>query len=66
MLEDEHRQLQYMLDIIQQEGLLSVVKLMCDWMKCNTGVITTCAQVIEYIQNYSQRSIRHHYQQSYS
>lgn len=42
--EDEHRQLQYMLDIIQQEGLLSVVKLMCDWMKCNTGVITTCAQ----------------------
>jgi len=47
-----------MLDIIQQEGLLSVVKVMCDWMKCNTGVITTCAQVIEYLQNYTQRSIR--------
>ncbi|XP_076101619.1 nonsense-mediated mRNA decay factor SMG5-like isoform X1 [Mytilus galloprovincialis] len=42
--EDEHRQLQYTLDIIQQEGLLPVVKVMSDWMRCNTGVISTCAQ----------------------
>lgn len=49
--EDEHRQLQYTLDVLQQEGLLSVVKVMCDWMKCNTGVISTCAQSSQSLWN---------------
>ncbi|KAK3097945.1 hypothetical protein FSP39_014736 [Pinctada imbricata] len=42
--ETEHRFLQNTLDAVQSEGLLAIVKVMCDWMKCNTGVIMTCAQ----------------------
>ena len=30
-------------DVIQGEGLMPVVKVMCDWMKCNSEVIMTCA-----------------------
>ncbi|KAJ8304270.1 hypothetical protein KUTeg_017853 [Tegillarca granosa] len=42
--EIEHHQLQNTLEVLQNEGLLPVVKVICDWMMCNTGVITTCAQ----------------------
>lgn len=31
-------------EVIQGEGLMPVVKVMCDWMKCNSEVIMTCAQ----------------------
>ncbi|XP_048734468.1 nonsense-mediated mRNA decay factor SMG5-like isoform X2 [Ostrea edulis] len=40
----EHRQLQNLIDVLQTEGLLPVVKVGCDWMKCNKEVILTCAQ----------------------
>ena len=43
--EMDHKLLQNAIEAIQKEGLLTVVKVMCDWMKCNTGVIMTCAQV---------------------
>ena len=41
----EHRQIQNLVDVLQSEGLLPVVKVVCDWMKCNREVILTCAQV---------------------
>ena len=34
-----------MLDVVQGEGLLAVVKVIADWMRCNATVIKTCAQV---------------------
>lgn len=40
----EHRQVQNLIDVLQTEGLLPVVKVVCDWMKCNKEVILTCAQ----------------------
>ncbi|XP_078314281.1 nonsense-mediated mRNA decay factor SMG5-like isoform X2 [Crassostrea virginica] len=40
----EHRQIQNLVDVLQSEGLLPVVKVVCDWMKCNREVILTCAQ----------------------
>lgn len=43
-VEINHRQLKYTIDVVHNEGLLSTVKLMCDWMRCNSGVIMTCAQ----------------------
>ena len=36
---------QNVVNVIQGEGLLSVIKVMCDWMMCNSSVIMTCAQV---------------------
>ncbi|KAK3601212.1 hypothetical protein CHS0354_004412 [Potamilus streckersoni] len=36
--------LQNVIEVMQSEGLLPVVKIMCDWMNCNSGVIMTCAQ----------------------
>ncbi|KAH3838145.1 hypothetical protein DPMN_111551 [Dreissena polymorpha] len=33
-----------MLDVVQGEGLLAVVKVIADWMRCNATVIKTCAQ----------------------
>ncbi|XP_060575819.1 nonsense-mediated mRNA decay factor SMG5-like [Ruditapes philippinarum] len=35
---------QNVVNVIQGEGLLSVIKVMCDWMMCNSSVIMTCAQ----------------------
>lgn len=35
---------QNVVSVIQGEGLLSVIKVMCDWMVCNSSVIMTCAQ----------------------
>ncbi|XP_053405095.1 nonsense-mediated mRNA decay factor SMG5-like [Mercenaria mercenaria] len=35
---------QNVVSVIQGEGLLSVIKVMCDWMMCNSSVIMTCAQ----------------------
>ena len=32
-------------EVIQSEGLLSTVKVICDWMQCHTSIINTCAQV---------------------
>ncbi|KAL8616684.1 hypothetical protein ACOMHN_031666 [Nucella lapillus] len=40
----EQRQLQQLLEVIQSEGLLAVVKVMCDWMICQAPIITACAQ----------------------
>ena len=44
----EHRQIQNLVDVLQSEGLLPVVKVVCDWMKCNREVILTCAQVCHH------------------
>ena len=44
-LDLEQRQLQQLLEVIQGEGLLTVVKVMCDWMTCQAPIITACAQV---------------------
>ncbi|KAK7116433.1 nonsense-mediated mRNA decay factor SMG5-like isoform X2 [Littorina saxatilis] len=38
------RQLQQVLEVIQGEGLLALVKVMCDWMICQAAIITACAQ----------------------
>ncbi|XP_062573765.1 nonsense-mediated mRNA decay factor SMG5-like isoform X1 [Saccostrea cucullata] len=40
----EHKHLENLIDVLQTEGLLPVVKVVCDWMKCNKDVILTCAQ----------------------
>lgn len=42
--EKEAQHMQNVIDVIQGEGLLPVVKIMCDWMMCNSTVIMTCAQ----------------------
>ncbi|XP_050402435.1 nonsense-mediated mRNA decay factor SMG5 [Patella vulgata] len=42
--EADHQRLQNLLDVIHNEGLLPTVKIMCDWMKCHTHIIDTCAQ----------------------
>ncbi|XP_076443287.1 nonsense-mediated mRNA decay factor SMG5-like isoform X2 [Babylonia areolata] len=39
----EQRHLQQVLEVIQGEGLLAVVKVMCDWMMCQAPIITACA-----------------------
>ena len=44
-LEMGHRHLQQVLEVIQDEGLLALVKVMCDWMTCQAAIITACAQV---------------------
>jgi len=43
--EKEAAHTQNVIDVIQGEGLMSVVKVICDWMICNSTVIMTCAQV---------------------
>ena len=43
--EKEAMHLQNVIDVIQGEGLMPAVKVVCDWMKCNSNVIMTCAQV---------------------
>lgn len=43
-LEVEQRHLQQVLEVIQCEGLLAAVKVMCDWMSCQAPIITACAQ----------------------
>ncbi|XP_029638270.1 protein SMG5-like isoform X3 [Octopus sinensis] len=42
--ENDRLHLQHVIEVIQNEGLLHVVKVLCDWMKCHASVITTCAQ----------------------
>ena len=50
--EAEQRHYQNALDMISKEGLLCIVKVMGDWMRCNTSVIMTCAQVcMTYVYN---------------
>ena len=44
-LEMGQRHLQQVLEVIQEEGLLALVKVMCDWMTCQAAIITACAQV---------------------
>ncbi|KAL4227218.1 Protein smg5 [Mactra antiquata] len=41
--EKDSQHQQNIIDVIQCEGLLSVVKIMSDWMYCNSKVIMTCA-----------------------
>lgn len=43
-LDGEQRHLQQLLEVIQGEGLLASVKVMCDWMSCQAPIITACAQ----------------------
>ncbi|KAK7489248.1 hypothetical protein BaRGS_00019500 [Batillaria attramentaria] len=43
-LEVEQRNLQQLLEVIQGEGLLAAVKVMCDWMSSQAPIITACAQ----------------------
>ncbi|XP_064609503.1 nonsense-mediated mRNA decay factor SMG5-like [Liolophura sinensis] len=40
----QQQHLANLLEVIQNEKLLPVVKVACDWMKCHGHVITTCAQ----------------------
>ncbi|XP_046373242.1 nonsense-mediated mRNA decay factor SMG5-like [Haliotis rufescens] len=42
--EAERLRLQRVIEVIQTEGLLSTVKVMCDWMQCHSTIINTCAQ----------------------
>jgi hypothetical protein len=48
-LDSEHRHLQQVLEVIQGEGLLAVVKVMCDWMSCQAPIISACAQVLCFV-----------------
>lgn len=43
--EADRLHMQHVIEVTQNEGLLHVVKVLCDWMKCHASVITTCAQV---------------------
>ncbi|XP_025076614.1 protein SMG5-like isoform X1 [Pomacea canaliculata] len=47
----EQRHLQQVLQVIQGEGLLTVVKIMCDWMICQAPIITACAQSSQSLWN---------------
>lgn len=47
--EKEAVHIQNVIDVIQGEGLMSVVKVICDWMICNSSVIMTCAQVGQFL-----------------
>ncbi|CAE1168341.1 SMG5 [Acanthosepion pharaonis] len=42
--EADRLHMQHVIEVTQNEGLLHVVKVLCDWMKCHASVITTCAQ----------------------
>ena len=41
----ERVKLQQALEVVQAEGLLSTVKVMCDWMRGQVPIISVCAQV---------------------
>ena len=41
----ERHKLHQALEVVQSEGLLSTVKVMCDWMRGQVAIISVCAQV---------------------
>ncbi|XP_052793793.1 nonsense-mediated mRNA decay factor SMG5-like [Mya arenaria] len=42
--EREGARVQHVLEVIQGEGLMPAVKVITDWMTCNSAIIMTCAQ----------------------
>ncbi|CAG5114670.1 unnamed protein product, partial [Candidula unifasciata] len=42
--EREQQKLQQVLEVVQNEGLLPTVKVMCDWMRSQASIISVCAQ----------------------
>ncbi|CAL1537298.1 unnamed protein product, partial [Lymnaea stagnalis] len=42
--EQEQQRLQQTLEVVHSQGLLSTVKVMCDWMRTQTAIISVCAQ----------------------
>ena len=41
----EQQRLERLLTVVTGEGLLAVIKIYCDWMRCNPQVMVTCAKV---------------------
>ncbi len=40
----EERRISQLLQVLNNEGLLSCIKSYCDWMRCHPHIIATCAQ----------------------
>ena len=47
--ESRDKQCQRILSVLSDQGLLCVIKVLCDWLICQPQIINTCIQVSTYM-----------------